>query len=83
MRNDNGKRVYHNVHTFYFRRALEKPEYFRQRDPALRVDTVWNVFIRGMYDDVAAQRFDCILASSWDMNGIFTGTRRRAASSTA
>jgi hypothetical protein len=69
---DNGKRVYHNGHTFYFRRALEKPEYFRQRDPALRVDAVWNEFIRGMYDDVAAQRFDCILANSWDMNGIFT-----------
>ena len=69
---DNGKRVFENGHTFYFRRATEKPAFFKTKNPAFDVAAVWEDFVRGMYTDVQTGRFDCILANSWDLNGIFT-----------
>ena len=69
---DNGKRVFENGHTFYFRRATEKPAFFKTKNPAFDVAAVWEDFVRGMYSDVETGRFDCILANSWDLNGIFT-----------
>ncbi len=68
---DNGKRVYQDGHTFFFRMAKEKPRILEPADENRRVTAVWDDFIGRLYKDVETRHFDLVLLTSWDLNGIF------------
>ncbi len=66
-----GKTAYHNGHTFYFPLAAYKPDFMVKEKKQDRVGAVWKAYIRDLYKTVRQRKFDLILISKLELNGIF------------
>jgi hypothetical protein len=65
------KTVYQAGHTFYFRLAENKPAFLEPAQPERRVAAIWRAYLEQLYADVRERKFDLVLLTPWDVQGIF------------
>ncbi|MCZ6830526.1 MAG: hypothetical protein O7F73_13240, partial [Gammaproteobacteria bacterium] len=65
------REVEQDGHTFYFPLAENKPDYFAKPRSEARVAAVWKAYITAIYKKIEAGRYDLIMVTPWDGNGIF------------
>jgi len=66
-----GKTAYHDGHTFYFPLAANKPDFMVKKRKEDRISAIWKRYIRDLYRNVKQRKFDLILISKLELNGIF------------
>ena len=65
------RRVEQDGHTFYFPLAVNKPAYFVKERRQDRVAAVWEDYVTSLYRKIEGGRYDLIMVTPWDSNGIF------------
>ena len=65
------RRVEQDGHTFYFPLAVNKPAYFVKERRQDRVAAVWEGYVTSLYRKIEGGRYDLIMVTPWDSNGIF------------